>query len=416
MSGAKYTAETQTFTPVILPAVLGALVKCGTESVAQAGRAVEMEQIIREYKKAYDLALAQQHQRTERAMHLYNQTMQAKVVTLEQELQNMGIRIPPSSGSTPQQRLHQLSQIANNYASHQAAPIFLSLKESESAADFFVKITQLIDPIIPEGLPCCNRLLELKASAESALKQGNTSAIHAVYTELHALMPQVQSELSRKKSLKETYDRELARAKALCRITRTLAPYPVFQFETAEQAIIKLKEISARQFQTIEQIRQNPVIRMDPDDRRKAQEAVATRICAALADTGTILERVSEIGNERVCWYQYGDAMLKVSVADTGFVSFEVVGHPSKKSGFKKFDENRVLDAMNRFKQEFPELQRQLQKRDVSVNVILDSEPCSEIVQYEQPMTDAQYLANQSAVLAMMNNVQQAMYAGGGNQ
>ena len=54
-----------------------------------------------------------------------------------------------------------------------------------------------------------------------------------------------------------------------------------------------------------------------------------------------------------------------------------------------------------------------LQKQNVSVNVLLDAEPCSEIVQYEQPMTEAQYLANQAAVLAMMNNVQHAMQVGG---
>ena len=378
MSGAKYTTETQTFTPVILPVVLGALVKCGTEAVAQAGRAVEMEQIIRENKRAYDEGLAQQRQQTDRAMQEYTQAMQEKVRELEQKLRSMGIVIPPSTGAAPQHRIQQLNQIVgNSHAAQQITPVFLNLREFESMGDWFVKITQLIDPILPEMLPCCSHLLALKAAAESALRREDISAIQSVYTEVYTLMPQAQAESNRKKSLKEIYDRELARAKALCRITKTLAPYPIFTLETAEQAILKLKEISARQFQTIEQIRQNPALRMDPDKRLKAQEQVSNKICAALANTGTVLERVSEIGNERVCWYRYGDAMLKVSVADTGFVSFEIVGHPDKKSGFKKFDENRVIDAMNRFKKEFPELQNQLQKQNATKTncTVLSYEP-----------------------------------------
>lgn len=414
MSGAKYTSETQTFTPVILPAVLGALITCGTEAVAQAGRAVEMEQIIRENCKAYDAALAQQRQRTAQAMQQYELAMRTKIRELEQQLHSAGVAVPAENGASLGQRIQQLTQLAGKgHSGQQITHVFLNLKEMGSAAELFRKITDLIDPILPEELPCCGVLLEWKTAAAAALKKGDTAEIRRICDRVSAKMSQVQAELTHKKSLKETYDRELARAKALHRITKTLAPYPVFTLETAEQAIIKLKEISVRQFQIIDRLRQDPVMRMSPEDRLKAQALVSNRICAALADTGVELDRVSEIGNERVCWYRYGDAMLKVSVADTGFVSFEVVGHPDKRSGFKKYDENRVLEAMERFRQEFPQLQQQLEQRNVSVNVLLDSEPCAEIVRYEQPMTDAQYQANQAAVLAMLNNVQQAMAVGG---
>ena len=61
MSGGKYTTESATFEPVITPALLGALIKCGTEAVSEAGRAIEYQKLLEADKTAYNDALLKQH-------------------------------------------------------------------------------------------------------------------------------------------------------------------------------------------------------------------------------------------------------------------------------------------------------------------------------------------------------------------
>lgn len=65
--------------------------------------------------------------------------------------------------------------------------------------------------------------------------------------------------------MKASYDNELARAKALCHITNTLAPYPLFSLEHADEAILKLKSISEKQMVLIDTLRTNPVPKMSKE-------------------------------------------------------------------------------------------------------------------------------------------------------
>ena len=53
MSGGKYTSESVVFEPIILPAILDTLIKCGTEAVSEAGKAVELEKLIKQEKSEY---------------------------------------------------------------------------------------------------------------------------------------------------------------------------------------------------------------------------------------------------------------------------------------------------------------------------------------------------------------------------
>ena len=155
---------------------------------------------------------------------------------------------------------------------------------------------------------------------------------------------------------------------------------------------------------------------MTREEREKARETVANKICAALADKDVRLCRVSAISQSKICYYYYHDALLKVAVTDTGMVTMEVVGDPEKKTGFTSLDKKKVLAAMQRFQTEYPELAKKLSENNVVLNLHGCVEPSEDIVTYQEPeyQSEEERAADEAALLAMLQNVQQARYAEGG--
>lgn len=391
MSGGKYTTESATFEPVITPALLGALIKCGTEAVSEAGRAIEYQKLLEADKTAYNDALLKQQEQNQKSLAIYAENLKKEMVRLEKEVKARG----ESNTKT----------------------YFASLKELESIKEWFIKICDIADQIILGNSEFKASALQLKKRAENLIAANNREIIgyQQIHEQLCQMLPKAKVVQEKEKSLKQEYMQELARAKSLCHITNTLTLYPTFTLTTAEQAIIQLKEISKHQIELIEKIKANPVLHMDPDKRNKACEVVANKICASFVANGINLKQVHVMNNSRVCYYYYDNALLKVVVTDAGVVTFEVVGNPEKKTGFSNFDKKRVLEAMERFQKEYPGLQEQLSKNNVVLTLHECIEPNENIVMYEKPevLTAEQRAANEAAVLEMLRASESVRYIEG---
>ena len=126
------------------------------------------------------------------------------------------------------------------------------------------------------------------------------------------------------------------------------------------------------------------------------------------------LERVRCVDNKRICYYIYEGALLKVEISDTGFVSFVVVGDPKSKTGFKNYDQKKVVAAMEQFQKQYPSLQAHLEANKVKLTLHSEIEPCPEIVEYEHILSEEEMYANEQAVLAMLNSSSHVRYVEGG--
>lgn len=420
MSGGKYTTESATFEPVILPALLSALIKCGTEAVAEAGKSIEYQKLLDADKLAYNQLLKKQQEQNRHSLNMYEQNLNREIIRLEKELEKKGIYIGNNSNSC-EERLQQLySALNNNSVIQQNVHIktyYASLRELESTKSLFIKICEIADQIILGNSQYKVAASQLKKRAEDLINSNNRDnrCYQDVLNQLYQIVPNSKYEQEKEKSLKQEYMLELARAKSLCHITNTLTLYPTFSYDTAEQAIIKLKELSNHQIELIEKIKSNPVLHMAPEKREKACEIVANKICAALIANGVRLKQVNIINSSRICYYYYENALLKVVVTNTGAITFEVIGDPDKKTGFSKYDKKKVLDAMNRFQEKYPELQEQLSKNNVVLTLHECVEPNESIVTYEKTelLTDEQRAANDAAVLAMLRASEQVKYVDG---
>ena len=422
MSGGKYGYESSTFEPVITPAILGALLKTGTEAVAEAGKAVELQRLMKLEADKYKSALEQQKQKSREALDIYLKNLSAEIQRLEKELRARGISLPNNSGSV-ESRLKQLYDLlATNSAvksSSQIRTYYANLKTIESVRDWYEKICAAANDIIVRENEYSEKAAALKRQAERLLSANtrDAAALKKIYEELNAIRPEAIVSQKEKESLKQEYLSELARAKALCKITHTLIPYPKYSPDpkVTVQAIVRLKEISSSQIELIERIKKDPCLTMTPEKRKKACEAVANKICAVLVAKGMKLRQVAVLNKSWVCYYYYKEALLKVSIADTGAITFEVVGNPDKKTGFTNTDKRRVLEAMRDFQKSFPELQEKLKKANVVLTLESSVEPCDEIVTYEKPdiMTAEERAANEAAVLQMLENAQRVRFVGG---
>lgn len=421
MSGGKYTSESAMFIPAIGAAVFGALIKSGTEAVVEAGKAVEMQKILSQSKKQYTQYLHAQQDQTRKALEEYNQRLWQEVHRLEQELIAKGLTLPASAATAPQ-RLQQLNELLRRHDSVRAAietkTYFISLLDLEQAGKVAEQLCQTADVLIAEKTRYSAQAAALKEQALALLRQSctDTARYQALYDSLSQLLVLSQKSAAQRDSLRDEYNNELARARALCHITNTAVLYPVFSEETAPQAILRLKELCTRQMQLIEEIRKNPALNMSPEDRQKSCEAVADRICAALVGRGVKLRQVSLLNSCRICYYYYRDALLKVTVTDTGIVTFEVVGDPKKRTGFTNRDKQRVVAAMEQFQTEYPHLQESLSHNGVKLNLHDCVEPSEDIVTYEVPelLTDEERAENDAAILTMLQAAQRVHYVDGG--
>lgn len=420
MSGGKYTTESATFEPIITAALLSALIKCGTEAVSEAGKSIEYQKLLDADKNSYNESLEKQREQNRRSLDIYNNNLRVEIVRLEKELEKKGVHVGGSSKSY-EERLQQLYSALNANTSIQqnttVKTYYASLTNLESTKTYFTRICEVADQIIIGSTKYKPEAIELKKKAEKLIATNNrdVSAFQEIYDQLCQIIPNAKIAQEKEKSLKNEYMTELAKAKSLCHITNTLTLYPSFSYDTAEQAIIKLKEISSHQIELIEKIKSNPALHMTPEKREKACEVVANKICAALVANGIQLKQVNVINNSRICYYYYENALLKVVVTNTGAVTFEVVGNPEKKTGFTNYDKKRVLEAMERFQANYPELQNQLSKNNVVLTLHECIEPNESIVTYEKPelLTAEQRAANEAAVLAMLQASEQVRYVDG---
>lgn len=420
MSGGKYTTESATFEPIITAALLGALIKCGTEAVSEAGKSIEYQKLLDADKSNYNELLRKQQEQNQHSLDVYTKNLTREIVRLEGELERKGIHVGGNRISL-EDRLQQLYTALNaNTSIRQSETVktyYASLSELESSKALFIKICEVADQIILGNSTYSESATTLKKKAESLLTTNHrdTQAYQEIYNQLCSILPNAKIAQEKANSLKQEYMLELARAKSLCHITNTLTLYPSFSYETAEQAIIKLKAISSHQIELIEKIKANPALHMTPEKREKACEVVANKICAALVAKGIHLKQVNVINSSRICYYYYENALLKVVVTNTGAVTFEVVGNPEKKTGFSNYDKIRVLDAMERFQSDYPDLQEQLSKNNVVLTLHECIEPNESIVTYEKPefLTAEQRAANEAAVLAMLRASEQVRYVDG---
>lgn len=415
MSGGKYTSESTVFQPVITPLLLETLIKCGTEAVAEAGKAVELEKQLKKERQEYENKLVAERKKTESAVVEYKNNLQQQINSLEKRIQDMGISIATVRTNDLHQRIEQLSAIIRSSASTDSniQPLFLNLQKKESVLYLFEKAIDLLDPVIAEDVVESKEVLRIKDSIKSALLTGDVERIRKLYSDACTLATEAKMSIERKKSLKASYDNELARAKALCHITNTLAPYPLFSLENADEAILKLKSISEKQMVLIDSLRTNPVPKMSKEQRAAAREEVANRICATFTNEGIPLERVTCVDNKRICYYIYEGALLKVEISDTGFVSFVVVGDPKSKTGFKNYDQKKVIAAMEHFQKQYPSLQAHLEANKVKLTLHSEIEPCPEIVEYEHILSEEEMFANEQDVLAMLNSSSHVRYVDG---
>lgn len=420
MSGGKYTTESATFVPIITAALLGALIKCGTEAVSEAGKSIEYQKLLDADRVSYNESLQKQQEQNRRSLDIYTNNLRIEIVRLEKELENKGIRVGGSSKSY-EERLQQLYSALNANTSIQqntrVKTYFASLSNLESTKTYFTKICEIADQIIIGSTKYKPEAISLKKRAENLIATNNRDikAFQEIHDQLCQILPSAKITQEKEKSLKNEYMTELAKAKSLCHITNTLTLYPSFSYDTAEQAIIKLKEISRHQIELIEKIKSNPTLHMTPEKREKACEVVANKICAALVANGIQLKQVNVINSSRICYYYYESALLKVVVTNTGAVTFEVVGNSEKKTGFTNYDKKRVLEAMEQFQAYYPELQNQLSKNNVVLTLHECIEPNESIVTYEKPefLTAEQRAANESAVLAMLQASEKVRYVDG---
>ena len=420
MSGGKYTTESATFEPIITPMLLGALIKCGTEAVSEASKSIEYQKLLDADKKFYKELLKKQQEDNQRSLEIYNHNLRVEIERLEKELEQRGIRVGDSICSD-EERLQQLySALKSNSYFQQNATVktyFASLSDLVSTKDYFIKTCEVADQIILGETKYKLTASTLKKRAIDLINSNNRDilAYQNIYNQLCKILLDAKKAQEEQDSLKKEYMLELARAKALCQITNTLTLYPSFSYDTAENAIVRLKEISSHQIELIEKIKSNPALHMTPEKREKACEEVANKICAALVSKGIQLKQVNIINSSRICYYYYEDALLKVVVTNTGTVTFEVVGNPEKKTGFSNYDKKRVLDAMKQFQKQYPQFQDQLSKNNVVLTLHECIEPDDSIVTYEKPefLTAEQRAANEAAVLAMLRASESVRYVDG---
>ena len=253
-----------------------------------------------------------------------------------------------------------------------------------------------------------------KEKAALLLKLGDVEGLKTLFGEVTSKNIEAQKQIEQKKCLKKLYDDELAKAKGLCHITHTLTPYPVFSFATAEKSILDLKKISEKQIRLLEEIRKNPSRKMSEDEKKKASETVAERLCAVMLDNGISLKKVSYQDNGNTFYYLYDEALLKINVTTEGFVSFQIVGDPQNRTGETRKDEEKVLSAMKHFQSQFPLIMEKINgKKSINLTLHREVEPCKEIVEYELPMTEEEKRINDQAIIAALNSANQFRYANG---
>ena len=128
MSGGKYTSESTVFQPVITPLLLETLIKCGTEAVAEAGKAVELEKQLKKERQEYENKLVAERKKTESAVVEYKNNLQQQINSLEKRIQDMGISIATVRTNDLHQRIEQLSAIIRSSASTDSniQPLFLN--------------------------------------------------------------------------------------------------------------------------------------------------------------------------------------------------------------------------------------------------------------------------------------------------
>ncbi len=408
MSGGKYTTETSTFVPGVTEAVLTALVTSGASAVAAAAQAKEMKDLIIQNKEKYDKVLKEQQNETEKLLQEYskalnNSSLNNDVSTDINQSQDALINNTTDVVVIKTKGFKRVDKIYD-----------IPFEKKEKKMELFKTITSICDKSIALDTSYSAEIDKIKKNAVALLKK-NTDTENEwndLTNKLNEILPKLKEEDEKTCKMKEEYYREYSRAKGLCKLTNTKVLLPVFSLERADSNILRLKQISEQQMKLLEEIEKNPVINMPLDERKKAKELVASKICATLIEQGIELKSVSEINSSNICYYSYYGQLLKVSVTDTGMVSFEVIGDLDKKTGFN--DNKKVVETMEKFQKDFPELVVKLSKNNVTLQLNASIEPSDEIVDYEKidVMNEEERRINDAAVMAMLHNANNVRYVG----
>ncbi len=400
-------------------AAISALVKTGANAVVNARTVVEMSRIIETEQKKQEQSRQRLKAETDQNLRLYEKNLLEQVNKLKETISHKGLSVPAVSGSAEKQLTDLLSFIRSASASSAAAlpevqVALTRLNNLEKNGQTFARICEAADQIILAGTSYAANAAQIKEKAVRLMekKSADAEAFSRLYDSLLELLPISRVEHEKQKSLRAEYDRELARVRAIYSvlgISFFAAPY---NEKDAQNQIFRLKSISAEKLAYLEEIRKNPALTMSPEDRKKAAEAVAAKICAVLTQRGHQLQSCLSSEHTVAAYYDYHDALLKAVVTDTGGISFEVVGSAGGKTSFTQREKETVLAGMQTFQKEFPEINKELEKKRLRFNLWNSYEPSMSYVTFEEVGAQtAQQSANQAAVIAMMNAANKYMYA-----
>ena len=400
-------------------AMISALVTTGAKALVETKTTVELTRIIENEKRNY-LRLQQQIQsETEKNKNIYEKNLFEQISSLKKAISRKGLTVPQVNGPAEEQ-LESLIRFLRSTSASSVASIpevnvtLVRFEQTKRINKLYSQICETADFIMLTETEYAEKAKEIKTKAAQLLS-GNcsdTEAFNRLNASLIQMLQPAKAAQVRRKSLQNEYNRELARLRAIFSILGITFFTAPFDEKTAERQILKFKTIAEEKLAYLEELRKNPAFMMSPDDRKKAAMAVSARICAVLSQKKHQLTACTPLEKLVVAYYSYDNAFLKVTVTETGGVSFEIVGDSKGKTEFTKKEKESVLSAMEHFQQEFPAINEELKKKKVEFNLWNSYNPTMSYVSFEEVEAgNQQATANQAAVLAMMNAAQQYMYA-----
>ena len=358
MSGGKGGVETTTFAPAIGEALMVSLIAYGTQVLAESKAVIHYQQIVNSERSKADEAKKEQDKAYQSEVTKYKEI-------LEKRIKNNNPKV--------------ISGINTN-----AADIKLYKDNVEKPIELFKLICKICQPVVEADIPAGRRMDDILAKARTAAGQGDNAALERLLTEAKELLPSAEEQISIMETRKEEFFRALARVKGLHVILGETFIAPRFRYENADSLIKKLTDTAERLIREIEKIEMNPSLNMSEFERIEAQRKVAEKITSTLEQKGVSIKNTSVIDSNKIMFYSYEGALLKITVSNTGMISMQIVGDIQYKDspGY----EREILKAMESFKADFPNFQESLKSNGVGFNLCQSAEPCKEIITYTETM------------------------------
>lgn len=362
MSGGKGGFEVVAFVPAIGAAVMVTLIACGAEVLAESREAIHYQKIINSERRKVDEAKKEQEEAYQSEVAKYKENLEKR------------INIKPKV----------ISGISIN-----AVDIKLYKDNVERPIELFKLIWEMCQPVVESGVPAGRRMDDILSKARTAVGQADNAALERLLTEAKELLPSAEKQISIMETRKEEFFKALARVKGLHEILGNVFIAPRFSYENADSLIKKLNDTAEILFREIEKIEMDPSLNMSESARIEAQRKVAERITSTLEQRGVALKNASVIESNKVMFYSYEGALLKITVSKTGMISMQIVGDMQYKDS--QGYEREILKAMESFKADFPDFQKSLKSNGVGFELCQSAEPCKEIITYANPFNDNYY-------------------------